>query len=180
VSARGAASISTRPEGLATRSFGGSGVANSYLTADASAAAGPRPRSAAGAGRACRLSPRRGPWVSDTASSLLLSALPAPGQPAGDLRGGSERQAARERLDDPGVQRDPVLGGGRLQRGLQGIRQPQRDPGGQRRLLAGRLGGGLVGHVHERRLLAGEPELDMAAGELGADLERGLGQQSEE
>ena len=89
VSATSAVSTSMRPAPMPKRSFGGSGVAKSYLTATASSAA-----TSADAGRAgdrrgrCgdRTSPTRGDvrTVQVRTSCLLLSALAVAGQPAAD------------------------------------------------------------------------------------------------
>src|SRR5579862_731935 len=106
-------------------------------------------------------------------------ALDVAGQPlAADLRG-PRLGGTRDRADQPGVRRDSFAVGCALDRGLERLGKPQADA--SRQLFAGRrtrLGSRVV-DVHELRLLACEPDFDMARGQLRRQLERGLRQQVE-
>src|SRR6266480_4574443 len=71
---------------------------------------------------------------------------------------------AGERADEPRIDGDALTCGGDLDRGLQALGEPQRDPGGQR-VLGGRgrrCRVPFVLDVDERRVLARKPDLDVA------------------
>src|SRR5918911_5194671 len=84
-------------------------------------------------------------------------------RPAGDGPG--------EGADEPRVHRDAVAGRGRLDRRLQRLGEAQRDADAERVFGRGRGLLRRVLDVDERRVLAGEPNLDMALGELAAELQ---------
>src|SRR5262245_44129777 len=108
--------------------------------------------------------------------SLLLLVAAVAGQPvarAANRRGSAPGQSP----DDPRVQRDARRVGGGLELALEVLRQPEREAGGEP--LLARDGGGLdrlAPDVDELRVGAGEANLDVAFGQLRADLQRRLAQ----
>src|SRR5262249_26124928 len=125
------------------------------------------------------ISSRTGSGVAKACSFMveLLSAAAEAGKTvAAAAAGRTRREQPVERLHEPGVERDSVRGGRRLEPGLQGLRQPERDARAENLVgCLGRLPLGLV-DVDELRIAARDPPLDPAALELRVELERRLGE----
>src|SRR5918995_5949685 len=106
---------------------------------------------------------------------MAMVLLSAPGEAGEALRTPVRTgiDAAAEGLDDPGVHGDAVTGGGELDAALERLGQTQGDAGGEGVLGAdGRARRRRLLDVRERRILAGEPNLDVAARQLRGQLVR--------